>query len=976
MRGATRAGLALLLLVLTAWPARAEWALGPGAEPAARQLAKALSDATGLAPGPTRIAGGAVSFTLRDTKTDRIYQVVLRHDGAGVATVHGALEVPEGLAPDHLARAANGVNVTLPWVEVGASQRPLTEAGALPKTDEAARAKVLAARLAQRAARDAAEATAAPAAFPPSPALDLSAARARLRSTHGDPDAWVDAALAARDARRPLEAIALADVATRMEQPSPRALALWRALHAPPSNPLGFSLLLALVTLVWLVLSWRTARALFPIVAVAAMAGLAAWLALGGSAAPTAAPPALPDALVAPLAGGPCAADPALWTPDGLVIYATCGDGPAAFTVSPRAADAPGATERHAIRAEIERPGPAADAASHALRAAVLDAEAAGFTLAPYPADPPAGARRLPAAGSADALESRLAAAFVAAALITLLALIWLLAKDLLAAARADRVTAWTLGALTAATLLLHLLLPDRLVMVYTGYDLTARLALLADLPRYGAGAVWLYQPFLTFLGVDHASLQVANRLLGALSLLPFAVLAFAVVPGRRLGPLCATALFALLPVVLRDHVSEAILAGTTFLLLTGLAAAALALTRPARRTWLMLALPVLAAAITCRPEVAPALAPALLGLALSKASPPEITPRIPMQDTRRTHRITVALAAACLALAALPHLAWLLETARQQAQDGSIVAPQLALSTRVAEVLTRANIFLDGPWLSPALLVWPLAALLTSRRLLPTHLGLITAAALWLALSAVDLPEVSIPRVHLPALVLLLPVVGAGIERLADSPRLPLRLVNPFVAALVFAGAVASVSPLFTPSNADAEDALIRSARSALPPSGGCLATVRFDDPPPPGHTQRHFPDYLFPGTTIVGLERFDADRAARANTCEGGAVALLGTRCYMALRPPDAGPPEGPPELPVCTRFRARYALEPVVDQRIDNRTAHTFPMYPAIPELHVGVYRIGARRGGGGEGQGGGGGEGDGEDRRDRGVRAPAP
>lgn len=953
----------LLLVGLMTWPARADWALGPGAEPSVRQLAKALSDASGLAPGPTRIAGGEVRFTLRDTQIDRIYQVILRHDGAGLTTTHGALEVPDGLVAEGLASAADAVKVTLPWVEVGASARALTEASALPKTDEGARAAVSVARLAQRAARDAlpAQEPASSLASPltATPDLDLSAARARLRSTHGDPEAWVDAALAARDAHRPHEALALADVATRMEQPSPRARALWRELGKAPAEHIGFSWLLALATLAWLVLTWRTARALFPIAAVAAMAGLAAWLALSRPVAPPPAPPALPAALVAPLAGGPCAADPALWTPAGLVIYATCDGAPAAFTITPTNPEAARATPkaglvtaRHALIPEIERSGPAADAATYSLLQALRAAEATGFTVAAAASvstDPPPGARRLPPAGSADALEARLAAAFVTAAFIALLALFWLLAKDLLAAARADRVTAYALAALTAITLLLHALLPARLVMVYTGYDLTARLALLADLPRYGAGAIWLYQPALTFLGLDHASLQLANRLFGALSLLPFAALAFAVVPGRRLGPLCAVALFALLPVVWRDHTSEAILTGTTLLLLTGLAAAAIALTHPARRTWLMLALPVLAAAITCRPEVAPALAPALLGLALTSPRKPELPP------ARRAHRYTLALAALCLALAALPHLDWLLQTVRQQTHDGSILAPQLALSTRVAEILTRSNIFLAGPWLSPALLVWPVAALLGPRhRLLPTHLGLIAAATVWLALSAVDLPDVSIPRVHLPALVLLLPVVGAGIERLADSPRLPLRLINPFVAALVFAGAITSFAPLFTPTNADAEDALIRAARAAVSPGAGCLATVRFDDPPPPGHTQRHFPDYLFVGTTIVGLERFDAEHATLATACEGGAVALLGTRCFMALRPPDAGPPEGPAELPVCTRFRERYALEPVVDEAIENRTAHTFPMYPATPELHVGVYRIGARQGGDGDGK----------------------
>jgi hypothetical protein len=938
--------LVVAALGLSLWttPARADWALGPGAEPTARRLSAALVEASGLAPGPTRIEGGAITFALRDPADGRLYEIVLTRSGAGIATQHGALSVPPGLTAADLGRALDRVDSALPWVEVGHSDRPLTDARALPAVDLAARAASEAARRAHRDRRDVAP---LPADLPPpTTASDPSAAQSRLRLAPGDPDLWAAAARHARDAGRPREALALADVATRMDSESPVAMALWRALTTPPTDPPVFPALLAAAALLWLGLAWRAARTLFPIVAVAAMAGLAAWLALAGSAPPTAPPPALPAPLMAPLAGGPCAADPALWTPGGLVIYARCDEAPATFTITRRAPDAPPlTTERHAVRAEIERPGPAADAATYALLAALREAEAADFTVAAYPADPPPGARRLPPAGSADARASRLAAACVVSAFIALCALFWLFAKDLLTAARADRATAWTLAALGALTVVLHLAAPGRLVMEYTGYDLTARLGLVGELPRYGAGAVWLYQPALTFIGLDHASIQLANRLFGALTLVPFAVLAFAVAPGRRTGPLGAIALFVLLPVVLRDHVSEAILTGTALLLLSGLAAAALALTHPARRTWVVLALPVLAAAITCRPEVAPALAPALLGFALTRRAQLQ-APLDTIADRpadRRARLLTFAAAAACLALAVTPHLAWLWDEARRQAAAGSVLAPEVALSHRLVDVLTRANIFAHGPWLTPALLVWPAAALFGDRRHLPMRLGLIAAALVWLALSAVDLPEVSIPRVHLPVLLLLLPVAGAGIEALAQSPRLPLGLVNPFVAAWVLAAAVASIPPLFTPSNADAEDALIRVARQALPPGAGCLATIRFDDPPPPGHTQRHFPDYLFPGTTIVGLDRFDA----AARSCGGQAVALLGTRCFMALRAPDAPPPEGPPELDVCTRFRQRYALEPVVERDVDNRTAHTFPMYPSTPKLSVGVYRIGARR-----------------------------
>ena len=109
-------------------------------------------------------------------------------------------------------------------------------------------------------------------------------------------------------------------------------------------------------------------------------------------------------------------------------------------------------------------------------------------------------------------------------------------------------------------------------------------------------------------------------------------------------------------------------------------------------------------------------------------------------------------------------------------------------------------------------------------------------------------------------------------------------------------------------------------------------------DDPPPPGKTHRYVPEAMFQSHTVIGLERLYREW----ERC-GPTVAVLGTRCYAQLRA-EGEPAPGPPGiLPVCETFRERFDLDPIVERTIPNRTANTFPMYPDVATLDVGVYVV---------------------------------
>ncbi|MEZ4265691.1 MAG: hypothetical protein R3F39_04880 [Myxococcota bacterium] len=925
------------------------WVLEPGADRTAARLGAAAARSLGRSAPTVDLSPSALTLRFVD---DPPGSLVFTHSAGEDAapSAHGGVRLPEGLADEDradLLAALDAVTPPLAWRRVSAP--PVVQAypveRALAQRSLAARKAAAAARDASRperfefapvGARLAAEAAAIEAMglADPESSASIGTIEARLRDVRGAPKLWAAAAYEALRNGHPTQALAYADVATRMDHLDADALHAWHAAHGrphgalpddavasalpqPPTEALPpLALWLAAAAAFWFAAAYRPSHQhpggparLLVVVSLALGAG--AYLASDSRTAAGVAPPPLPDPWLAPLAGGPCDADPALWTESGWLIFAECDGAPTRFYLAP--GPTPGAPAE--VGTTSARPGPTVDAATRRLRDLSLSAP---LPRATRPADAAVASVVDP---PADRAERRLAAVLAAASLPALLFTIFLALASLFRAGRADRGLGLALALALALTLATRTLTPARLVMEYTGYDLTARLASLAPLPRYGAGSVWLYGPVLDLLGVDHRHLQWTNRLLGALTLLPLSHLTYRLSDRSRLATAVAALLFASLPVFWRDHSAEGIQTGTTFLLITALAALA-AEPRPRLPPGPVLAVPLLAWAAVCRPEVLPALPFAAAAVLLMPGRTPG--PR----------RAALLLAACALVTALLPHAAWLAgSTARQLAETG-IATPEATLQ-RVPGVLLTRNIFVDGPWLPAACLVWLLAAFWTSRRgLLATALMALSALA-WLAMTAVDLPRISIPRVHLPALCLLLPLIGVGAARLHRWP-----VATWLLSAAVLASTLVRAPAILATGNADAEEALIRAAAAAAqqyPQS--CVATLSSGDPPPPAKTPRHFPRYLFGGHPVTGLDELQSVRAR----CPGPAIAILGTRCYMAERPPGLPAPPAPGLLDVCQRFAASHRLTPLSRAEIPNRAAGTFAMYPDAPTLDVGVYLV---------------------------------
>jgi len=456
--------------------------------------------------------------------------------------------------------------------------------------------------------------------------------------------------------------------------------------------------------------------------------------------------------------------------------------------------------------------------------------------------------------------------------------------------------------------------------MVYTGYDLTERLAMLESTPRYGAGAIWLYQPFFALFGIDHTSIQLGNRLLGALTFVPLAVIVLRAA-GSRQG-LWVLLAYVLLPLVWRDHTSEGIMTGTMWLMFSALAAFIVGFSDRNFRTLLPVGVCLAAAAATVRPEAGPALFLGGAGMWLFCG---------PTRDRPHAKEL-IYLGLAFLALL-VSHGIWLFESAQTQIEDTSILGTTAASSV-VTSVLTDQNLLFDPTLFPIPWWCWILAAPFAKPRQWRAIGAMLLAATVWIAMSAVDLPTVSVPRVHLPAIVFLALPMAMGASALTHRKG-----INILVAIVACGAGLLTGPKLLASSNAQEEEHLIRKASEHLTNPDSCLATISFSDPPPPGKTQRHFPKYLFPDATVLGLSQYKSQESF----CKGDRIALLGTRCFMSLRPSDEldGPTDG--ELQVCRRFRKAYRLEALHEVTIPNRREFTFNMYPAQDELRVGVYRI---------------------------------
>lgn len=475
--------------------------------------------------------------------------------------------------------------------------------------------------------------------------------------------------------------------------------------------------------------------------------------------------------------------------------------------------------------------------------------------------------------------------------------------------------------------------------MVLMGYRLAAEVYAFTSVPKYGAATFVLYRAAFALLGPGHDTLAWVHVACGSLSVLLLAGLL-----ARRRPPvgaaLVTTALYALLPIFLRDHRSESILVPTMLCTWASL----LGWDRWWRlRSGLDLSAAVVFAALamSSRPEML-----AIMPLLLWVWTPAERAP------LARGGSGLLGLAAAALALAVTPQV-WLvtgavLEMRTSGALPGADGAPWL-LVAKAGRVVIGRNVLLTP-------LVFPLAATLLAlygaftvppaqRRFVRT---LLVVCALWMASFFVDLPEVSVPRLGAPVAALACVPVGVTLASLHAQRG---RRVAGLAAALIVLSAMPTAFALWAPTNEDEEETFLRDAIALLPPEPVCFVRIDTNDPPPHHKAHRYFPDYLLRPPNrrdrVFGMTAWTHGRPSEPDACPGGAYAVQSLQCYIDFEGPDERPTEpdgGAQPHASCRAFRERFGGEVLLERALPNHGDNEFGYYPDnASHFDAALYRL---------------------------------
>lgn len=484
-----------------------------------------------------------------------------------------------------------------------------------------------------------------------------------------------------------------------------------------------------------------------------------------------------------------------------------------------------------------------------------------------------------------------------------------------------------------------RLAVPVHFVMLGSVYRLTEDAATLTHVPRAGLMPTLLYRVVFDWAPPGHTTLATVNTVC-ALATLPLPVAWLA----RGRPPAMATAALAvclaLLPVLVTDARTESHLLPAMLWLWAGLLLLDDALTA-GRLHALAGAVVLLVMAAWSRPELT-VMAPLLAALTAWRCR------------TRRPFAIARPWLVVAWAVGGALWVPQLLHLQRASAIEQA--------SGSIPRIDTAFLLHAPGRWLTLALPLQPLlfpmgitvlavAALCWPRRRLDdeprvAQASLLAAAALWIALTLVDLPQTSVPRLHAPAAVLVCAAGAWTLGRLWQATHGRRRWWWIAVVAVV-----ASASPaawtFARRTNEDDNAAWLDAAFSRLPTHGACLVALGMGDGPSEHRVQRALPDYLLraPYREVTRYAFADWQRMGRPQ-CAQGTFLLTDQRCYALHR--DARTTLGRPSpglLAECRDILAAAPWQPLLHRHMANRGDNEYGYYGALAGFDVGLYRMSA-------------------------------
>ena len=486
---------------------------------------------------------------------------------------------------------------------------------------------------------------------------------------------------------------------------------------------------------------------------------------------------------------------------------------------------------------------------------------------------------------------------------------------------------ALVIGLMALIVALQLIFIPQLLVTVFAGYGAVGEAWALRPVLKYGAATTALYGPLLGLFGPS-TGVMIATNLVIA-----FGAIFLAGALARRLGSsplsgLIALVLVGLIPALMRDRASESILVPMVFWVLASLIHLDAHLRSGCRRHALG-AVVTAGLALHARPEVwvvLPMLWMAILAL-------------------RGGSRPWFRLALGAFVLA-LPRLWSLVNYALHASQSGDVPGLADAELAGMVERFIELNA-LWWPSLFPPLALWcALAALLLPRDKRASVAWVLLAILSWQALSTLDLPPVSAPRIQAPAMLWTAVLAASFLGLLVDVHRLGRWLAPLLVLAMIYPP-MSTRALLWQPTNAQRFDAWWQSAIEQVEPSERerCVVALDMSDPPRDS-VIRLYPLYELAERSgrleVYSISTFlEAPESVLDGHCEP--LYLEGPQCWARFFGFDAPAPERAELLERCAEMSEGFTLRPIARAEVENAGNADFPFYGRSPTLRYGIYVI---------------------------------
>ncbi|HAN32827.1 MAG TPA: hypothetical protein DCQ06_14630 [Myxococcales bacterium] len=441
----------------------------------------------------------------------------------------------------------------------------------------------------------------------------------------------------------------------------------------------------------------------------------------------------------------------------------------------------------------------------------------------------------------------------------------------------------------------LRLLVAGRWVMYYTGYALFDDAVRGLSHSKYGPSTYALHHAVQSITGPSMELYLMTHRVLASLCPILMAALA------RGCGlswssTIVAAGLTATTPLLVMDAATESQLVVVTIWLLTAAALISAIALHPKQRTLrLSLAGAMLCLAIWGRPEMA-VMAPVVMAITARSSALP-----------RRFTAVIVSLSIALVALR-LWSLSVEMDTQSQLGNTPKVfeVGGLTLAMTLLRDGLIHKSLIWRWDWL-PALL--PLAAFGVGKRRVAWWWIVVLLGS---SLATIDMPWLSLPRLHSPTVMWLCLLAGAAFQgsSLKNSRSKTVMMASFWVLSCLVTLPALSARHL----DDDEHDLIVAALQNTRP--GDVIGRRSWSDAPEE-RLHLHFPDTAFaPRTRVVDLQTL-SERAAHG-AGSGRYLALLGTRCSMRRC-------SSTKLHPSCATIRARFELKALWEREVQAPETH---------------------------------------------------